>query len=429
MALASPFAETGAAALQGSFGAPAATSPFEPAVYRERREKLMGMMKGGIGIVYSAGSLDTSNPVAALAPQESDFSYLTGIQDEAGAAIVLAPAERTYREFLLLAPRNPEVERYEGVRLPLGQDIRQRTGFERIMRTTGLGRLAVDLSSRSPELHYLGRPAEPEASVPKALDLYQKITGRVPGTRVVNSSHLLRRMRTAKEPREIALIRQAVRATERGLNVAMKRAAFGMQERELKNIIEAEFRAAGAQGLAFPSIVAAGRASAVLHYTGGDRTISRGELILCDVGAAVGGYAADITRTFPIDGRFTPEQRSVYEVVLRAQETAMRSLRAGAVFEDLNRSAAEVIRAAGHGDDFWHGLGHFLGLQVHDVGSQVEPLPVGAALTIEPGIYLPEKGFGIRIEDDFIVTESGFERLSRNTPRTPSEIEAFLARS
>jgi len=404
------------------FGSPAGTSPFPPEVYRERRQRLMAQMKGGVAVVYAAASVDQSAPVGE---QDSDFSYLTGIQDEAGAALVLAPAERTHRELLFLASRDPEVERYEGVRLPLDQSLRERTGFERLGRTNRLGRTVVDLASRSGELHYFGPLADPEAPVPRALDLYSKVAARVPGTRIVNSHNLVRRMRMVKEPRELELIRQAIAATERGLRAGIRAARPGMREFELRSIIEGEFRAAGARGLAFASVVGTGPNSAVLHYTGSDAVIRAGDLILCDVGAAVGGYAADITRTFPVDGRFTAEQRRVYDTVLRAQEAALAGLRAGAVYEDVQESARDVIREAGHIDDFWHGLGHFVGLEVHDSGIYSEPLPAGAVVTVEPGIYLPERGFGVRIEDDYLVTARGHEHLSRGVPRRAEEIEAL----
>jgi Xaa-Pro aminopeptidase len=404
------------------FGSPAGTSPFPPEVYRERRQRLMAEMKSGVAVVLAASSVDRSAPVAA---QDSDFSYLTGIQDEAGAALVLAPAERTHREFLFLASRDPEVERYEGVRLALNQSIRERTGFERLGRTNRLGRTVVDIASRSGQLHYFGPLGDPEAPVPPVLDLYGKVTARVPGTRIVNSHELIRRMRMVKEPRELELVRQAIAATERGLRAGIRAARTGMSEFDLRTIIEAEFRAAGARGLAFPSVVGTGPNSAVLHYTGSDAVIRAGDLILCDVGAAVGGYAADITRTFPVDGRFTAEQRRVYDVVLEAQDSALATLRAGAVYEDVQEKARAVIRSGGHIDDFWHGLGHFVGLEVHDSGDYSAPLPAGAVITVEPGIYLPERGFGIRIEDDYLVTARGYEHLSDGVPRRPGEIEAL----
>jgi Xaa-Pro aminopeptidase len=404
------------------FGSPAATSPFPPEVYRERRRRLMAQMKTGVGLVYAAASFDRTAPVAG---QDSDFSYLTGIQDEAGAALVLAPAERLHREFLFLAPRNPEDERFEGVRLALDQSVRERTGFERLSRTNRVGRYVVDLASRSGDLHYLGPLADPEAPVPPALELYGKVTARVPGTRIVDNHDLIRRMRMVKEPRELELIRQAIAATERGLRAGIRAARPGMTEFELRTIIEAEFRAAGARGLAFPSIVGTGPNSAVLHYTGSDGVIRAGDLILCDVGAAVGGYAADITRTFPVDGRFTAEQRQVYDIVFQAQESALAILRAGVVYEDIQERARATIRAAGHIDDFWHGLGHFVGLEVHDAGIYAEPLPAGSVVTVEPGIYLPQRGFGIRIEDDYLVKPGSWEHLSDGVPRRAEEVEAL----
>jgi Xaa-Pro aminopeptidase len=234
-------------------------------------------------------------------------------------------------------------------------------------------------------------------------------------------------MRLVKEPRELERMRRAIAATERGMRAAMRAARPGMREFELKAIIESEFRAAGARRLAFPSIVGVARNAAIAHYMGGDNEIRAGDLILADIGAEFESYAADITRTFPVDGRFTPEQRRIYETVLRAQEAAAGQLRAGAVYEDLERTATNVIEAAGHRDAFWHGLGHFVGLDVHDVGDTAQPLPAGAVLTIEPGIYLPERNFGIRIEDEYLVTAAGNEHLSRAIPRSAAEIEAAMA--
>jgi Xaa-Pro aminopeptidase len=165
----------------------------------------------------------------------------------------------------------------------------------------------------------------------------------------------------------------------------------------------------------------------VLHYPGGDNLIQRGDMILLDIGAEVDFYAADVTRTFPVDGRFTSEQRRVHDIVLQAQEAAAALLRPGAHYEDLQEASDAVIRRAGHADDSWHGLGHFVGLDVHDVGDLALPLPAGAVVTIEPGIYLPDREFGVRIEDEYLVTDTGSERLSRAIPRSAADIEAAMA--
>ncbi|MDQ3144003.1 MAG: Xaa-Pro peptidase family protein [Pseudomonadota bacterium] len=407
-----------------AYGTPAGTRPFGPEVYRERRQRLMAQMKGGIAVVFGAASLDTSNPVAGMGRQLSDFAYLTGIVDEPGAALLLAPVERRFKEMLFLANRNPEQERWEGERLGLGQSLRDRTGFEKIFRSGSLGASATTMASHSKTLNYLGPLVGADNPLPRELELYGRIAARVPGAAIKDQSGLIAAMRLAKEPREIALIRKSIAATERGLRAGMAAARPGMSERQLANIIEAEFRAAGAQGLAFPSIVGTGRSSAVLHYTGRDGIIRAGDIILCDVGAEVDFYAADITRTFPVDGRFAPEQRTIYQTVLAAQDAAAAQLRPGALYEDLNETARDVVRRAGHLDDFVHGLGHFVGLNVHDAGDYAQPLPVGTVITLEPGIYLPQRGFGVRIEDDYLVTADGNEHLSRSIPRSIDEVEA-----
>ncbi|WP_310469254.1 Xaa-Pro peptidase family protein [Sphingomonas sp.] len=410
-----------------TFGYPAGTRPFGPDVYRERRRKLMERMKTGVALVYGPATVDRGAGAAPMDGPGSDFSYLTGLADEPGAALLLAPGERTFREFLFLPAVDPEYDRWEGSRLLLGGELRRRTGFDKVARMGSLGPTLAQAAARAGEMRYIGPLASPDAALPRELELYGRVAARVPGTRIVNQHGLIHAMRLVKEPRELELMRNAIAATDRGMRAAMRAARPGMKEYELKHIIEAEFRAAGARRLAFPSIVGVARNSAVLHYMGGDTEIRAGDLILADIGAEVDSYAADITRTFPVDGRFTPEQRRVYDTVLAAQDAAAARLRAGAVYEDLERAATDVIEAAGHRDDFWHGLGHFVGLDVHDVGDRAQPLPAGAVLTIEPGIYLPQREFGVRIEDEYLVTASDNERLSRAVPRTVAEIEAVMA--
>jgi Xaa-Pro aminopeptidase len=410
-----------------TYGYPAGTRPFAPEVYRERRRRLMERMKTGVAVLYGPPTVDRSATTAAIDQPWSDFAYLTGIVDEGGAALLLAPGERTYREFLFLPNVDPEYDRWEGSRLLLGGELRRRTGFERISRMGSLGPTLAQIAARSGEMRYIGALGSPDAAIPRELDLYGRVAARVPGTRIVNNHGLVHAMRLVKEPRELDLMRRAIAATERGMRAAMRAVRPGMREFELRNIIENEFRSAGARRLAFPSIVGVARNSAVLHHPVGDNEIRAGDMILADIGAEVEHYAADITRTFPVDGRFTAEQRRIYETVLSAQAAAARQLRPGAVYEDLQRAATDVIERAGHRDDFWHGLGHFVGLDVHDVGDYAQPLPAGAVLTIEPGIYLPQREFGVRIEDEYLVTAGGNEHMSRAIPRTVAEIEAVMA--
>lgn len=401
------------------YGTPGRTVPFTPDVYKARRAALMAQIKGGVAVVYSSDSLGRG--------QNPDFFYLTGIVDEAGAALVLAPEERTYKEVLFLKNRDPESERYDGDRLPISAEIEARTGIARSRRMSTLGSTVQQFATRAPALHFLGPLASPGSPVPKALELYSSIAQRTPGVSTKNSWGILPAMRVAKEQREIDLMRKAVAATERGLRAAMRKAKPGMREFDIKDIIEAEFKLGGARGLAFESIVGAGRTSAVLHYPLDNNAVKAGDMILCDVGAEYDYYASDITRTFPVDGRFTPEQKKIYELVLRAQEAAMKVLKPGVVYEELQLAADQVFREAGMIDAFWHGLGHFVGLEVHDTGDYTKSLPAGAIVTIEPGLYLPEQGFGVRIEDQFLVTRNGYEHMTKSVPRTVVEIEAWMA--
>lgn len=409
------------------YGTPAGTRPFGPDVYRERRARLMAQLKGGVALIYGAATIDRSSDVAGVNRQNSDFAYLTGIVDEPGAALILAPGERVHREFLFLPPINPEVDRWDGIRLSLTEELKRRVGIGKIYRTSSLGSQLSTVAARAGAMHYLGPIGHPDGAVPRELDIYGRVAARVPGTRIVNSSGLLAAMRLVKEPRELELMRRGVAATRRGILAVMRAARPGMREVDLKAILETEFRAGGGTGFAYSPIVAVARNSAILHYTAGETVIQAGDLILLDVGAEHQFYATDITRTFPVDGRFTPEQRRIYDIVVAAQDAASARLRPGAFYEDLNQASIDVIARAGHADDYFHGVGHFVGLDVHDPGDQSKPLPAGAVLTLEPGIYLQGRNFGIRLEDQFLVTAGGHENMSRDVPRTAAEIEAAMA--
>lgn len=409
------------------YGTPVSLVPFGAEVFAQRRKRVMEALKTGVAVIYGAKSLDPANALELATQQEDNFAWLTGIVDEPGAVLVLAPEARTVREFLYLPSREPEAERWNVERLPLGAEIERRTGFERVARLSALEGAVTGLAHRYKELRFLGPIVSPSAPLPPALELYSKIGPRVPGTKTVDDSDLMASLRIVKEPRELALMRKAMDATRAGHLAAMRSVKPGMTERDLKLILEAAFRTAGGQGLAYESIVGAGRNAASLHYTAGGGVIRDGDLILIDAAASVGGYACDVTRTFPANGKFTAKQRQVYEVVLAAQEAAMARCKAGAYLEDMTNAAKDVIRKAGHIDDFYHGLSHFVGVDVHDAGDNSKPLPAGAVITIEPGVYVQAENFGIRIEDQFLITETGCERMSVGVPRTVAEIEAAMA--
>ena len=217
----------------------------------------------------------------------------------------------------------------------------------------------------------------------------------------------------------------------------MRSARPGMREYELEARIEYVFRQRGAERLGFPSIVGSGPNSVSLHYDRNRRQTAPGDLVVMDVGAEYGYLTADITRTIPVSGRFSPRQRALYDLVLGSQQAALDQVRPGVTIGMLNGVARTYMRehsgalCGGITCDryFVHGLSHWLGMDVHDVGSYATPLSPGMVFTVEPGVYLPEEGLGIRIEDDVLVTDTGHELLSRTLPRGAAEIERTIAGS
>jgi Xaa-Pro aminopeptidase len=426
----SPLAGAQAQTLPGpGYGTPLGTSPFAPDVYRARRARLMAELKTGLAVIHGATAFDApDNTLLAPFTQNGDFAWLTGIMDEPGAILVLAPGEAVVKEWLFLPSRDVEVERVTVERLPLGSLIEQRTGIQRVQRSTRLGGLVTQLATRAKELHFLGPVVSANAPVPETLELYHKIAARVPGTSIRDQSGLLTALRSVKEPRELELMQKAMAATRAGHVAAMRSVRPGMSERQLRRLLEDGFATAGGTGLAYNSIVAAGRNAASLHYVTETGPIRDGDLVLIDAAAAVGRYACDVTRTFPANGHFSAAQRADYELVLAAQAAAEAKLKAGVAYDALEEAAKEVFRRAGRIDEFYHGLGHYVGLDVHDPFDRSKPIPAGAVITIEPGLYAQSANQGIRIEDQYLVTATGFERMSAGIPRSVAEIETVMRR-
>jgi Xaa-Pro aminopeptidase len=391
----------------------------DPAVYAARRAALMKEMGEGVAVITAEGEEDGDGY-----RQGSDFYYLTGVV-EAGGVLVLAPKERIYREFLLLPHRDPEAERWTGVREPIGAALRARYGFEKIYRSERLLPLLLDLAGRAPVLWQVSRPSADKK--PADLELYAQVSARLPGVALRSLGWTLPRLRSIHSEDEIALMQHAVRISEAGFEAAAAQIHPGGFEGSVEADAERVWKSAGARRPAYPSIVGSGPNSTILHYPRSERVMADGELLLCDMAAEYAHYAADITRTFPVNGHFSEEQRRVYDIVLKAQKAALALVRPGAYLEDLDRAARQVIVDAGYGDDFIHGLGHFVGLDVHDAGDYQSPLAAGMVITLEPGIYLPERRFGVRIEDDVLVTAHGARILSDGIPREAEEVEQWLA--
>lgn len=402
----------------------AATSEVD--VFKDRREALMKQLNGGVALMYGATD-DSNDIVKGQFIQESSFYYLTGIS-EPGAALILAPGEHRYKEILFLQPRNPEVEDWNGRREPLGDALEEATGFEKVFRIDQLPSILTKMLQRSKKAVFLGPIVSANADIPKALSILGAAQSRVPGTSLENLADLVPEMRRVKDDEEIAQIQKAIDVTGKGIVAAMKAVEPGMLEFQLQSVVEHTYEMEGAQFLGFGTILAWGPNTTVLHYGLNNQPVQETGLVLIDTGAAWQHYSADVTRTIPVSGTFSPRERELYELVLKASDAAIQKVRVGAdYYNDVHMTAKGILDDAGYGEYFIHGTGHFLGLDVHDVGNYDLPLEAGVVITVEPGIYIPDEGIGIRIEDDVLVTEDGPVVLSRHIPRTVKEIEKAMS--
>jgi Xaa-Pro aminopeptidase len=234
-------------------------------------------------------------------------------------------------------------------------------------------------------------------------------------------------LRQTKAPTEIALLEKAIQITLKAQQAAAKTIAQGVMEYEVEAALEYEFRRNGAERPGFPSIVGSGPLSTILHYDKSERRMQPDDVVVVDIGAEYGGYSADVTRTYPVSGTFSARQREIYQIVLDAQKAALAKIKPGARISDVHEAASAHIRSKGFEKFFIHGTSHHIGLEVHDVGDTSRPLEPNMVITVEPGIYIPDEQIGIRIEDDVLVTPTGYRILSL-FPKEPAEVEALVKR-
>ncbi len=420
-------------------GSPAGPVPVERLA--ARRAALIDRMGTGIAVVQSGTprSLERDYPQDSDYREDSDFFYLTGLEAPGGWLVLIGRKNAPDSVLLYLPEREPGSELWSGPALGPGPEASRLSGIEdlrpaaeaesqieRAVMGKGsaarAGALFVKRGTRQPMSPFIRRLA------------YREGGGKGP-VPVRDLEAELAALRQIKDQDEIRRLRRAIAVTGEALRETMREARPGMYEYELEARVEYGFRRRGAERLGFPSIVGSGPNGTTLHYDENRRQTRPGELVVMDVGAEYGYYSADITRTIPISGRFDHRQRQLYELVLGAQQAAVDSVRPGTDLATLNRVARDFMRRhsgrlcgeSGCERYFVHGLSHWLGMDVHDVGSFARRLEPGMVFTIEPGIYIPAESLGIRIEDDILVTQNGAEVLSSGVPRTVEEVERAMA--
>jgi Xaa-Pro aminopeptidase len=412
--------------------------------YHARREALAKKV-GAVIVLFAATENDGPNDLYGFR-QDDNFYYLTG-SAEPGGALMIVPATdakgdspaRAYTEILFLPPRNLTQEKWTGPKLGAeNPEAPKITGFDHV---EDMGQLPGDLeryvgSARPVIYTEIGSPGENSpSSAPlaflKRVNAYLSFNDVKP---------MLSSLRTTKDAGEVALIRKAVDASVAAHFAAFKAVKPNVNEREIAALMEYEWGKRGCERVAYAPIVGSGYYSTVLHYSDDDNVMKSGDVVVIDAAGEYSMYAADITRTLPINGHFTARQREIYDIVLGAQQAAMEAFQSGK--STITRTGANSLYQVAydyintHGKDlhgqplgqyFIHGLGHYIGLNVHDPGDYSVPLGPGMTFTIEPGIYIPEENLGVRIEDDYYVDQDGkLIKLSGALPSKAEEVEKLM---
>jgi Xaa-Pro aminopeptidase len=399
--------------------------------YKARRDKLAAKLDTGVLVLFANTEEEGQNALGGFR-QNDEFYYLTGLS-EPGAGLVIAKGT----EVLFLPARNVTQERWTGPKLTAGTpDAKNITGFDRV---EALDRMRDELVKILPSPSaVVFTDLSTRGSTPSTVPLqWLRRANAFPNyVSFKDAKDVIGELRLTKDAGEIDLIRRATDATVRAHAAALKAMRPGATENDLAGLIEYEFRKGGAEGPAFSTIVGSGLNSTVLHYRAGDARIADGDVVVIDIGASYGNYASDVTRTLPANGRFTPRQREIYDVVLGAQRAAVNAFVAGkstiarTAPNSLHKVAMDYIEEHGKlGKYFIHGLSHYVGLAVHDAGDGTKPLGPGAVFTIEPGVYIPEEKIGVRIEDTYLVKADGtLDCLSCGALKDPDAIEKAMKR-
>jgi Xaa-Pro aminopeptidase len=416
-------------------------------VYAARRAKLAAEVDAPIVLWGYTGREEYSE--AAIFAQEENFYYLTGHNEE-DAAVVIFPASKSATgggagsdgksEILFLPPKDTAKEKWNGLRMsPTDPGIEARTGFASVQPISELVPTLQKIATTYPEI-YTVLPYETEmGGYPHEKDEMDWLDKSVPGLKRADIREKIAALRQIKSPGELLFLKRAVELSDDAHLEAMKMMRPGLYEYQIAAKMVEVHLMGGSEAEGYSPIVGAGPNSTALHYDKLSRKIEDGDIVVLDVGAQYSGYSADITRTLPANGKFTPRQREIYEIVLGAQNAAIAAAKPGSQLcragkNSLFKIAYDYINTHGKdkqgrplGQYFIHGLSHHIGLNVHDVGDSCRPLEPGMVFTIEPGIYIPDENLGVRIEDDAVVTETGIKLLSEKLPRNPDEIEKIMA--
>lgn len=366
-----------------------------------------------------------------------NFFYMVGIEREK-FILLIEKKNGEVKEILFIDKVSPLEEKWTGFRMK-EEEARSISGIDNIRPVNEFYDYLNNIffNGNFSNIYLDLERGKWDAEETKALSLAKSIRDRYPHIKISNSYSIISKSRMIKTEEEIEMIRKAIEITKHGINRMLQNSKPGMMEYQLEAYFDFELKTLGAKRHAFNTIAASGKNAIVLHYEENNCQMNDGDLILFDLGAEYNNYCADISRTFPVNGRFTERQKVIYNIVLKSQLETIKAVKPGLPFKELNNVTKRVLieecKKIGliKEDDeiskyYYHGVSHYLGLDTHDVGDREAILEPGMVLTIEPGLYIEEEGIGIRIEDNVVVTEDGCENLSKDIVKTVEDIEAFM---
>jgi Xaa-Pro aminopeptidase len=432
-----------------------------PTMYAARRRRVLEAMEpGSVALFLGAGHAKRSNDTTYPFRQDSDFHYLTGFDHPNAAALLRKEGGPAFT--LFVEPRDPDAETWNGYR-PGVDGAKADYGADEAHPCGELvGKLPGLLANASRVYHVLGRDAKIDAKLSETMELarMRSRAGVTAPDAVLDPRAIVHEMRLFKEPEELDVMRRAAEISREGHEAAARLAREGVYEYELAAALDYAFRRRGGAGPAYESIVGGGANATILHYVSNDQPLRDGTLVLVDAGCELAGYASDVTRCYPVGGRFSGAAREVYEVVLAAQEAALEVSRPGNTLEDVHTAALrrlvegmialgllagttvdDAIQSGAYKTFYMHRTSHWLGLDVHDAGlyakdGKPRALEPGMVFTVEPGLYVPVReekapaalrGIGVRIEDDVVVTDDGHENLTAAIPKRVDDVERWMS--
>jgi len=424
--------------------------PVDNRLFVQNREQVAKLMKpNSLAVFNSNDIMPTSSDGTHPFIQHSDIFYLSGIDQEDSILLICPNAkEEKHKEILFIRETNDQIALWEGPKLSKAE-ASEVSGIKTVYWTSDFDKIFRPSVFESEHI-YLNTNEHLRAEIiveTRDTRFLKKCMAAFPLHKYERLAPIMQHIRAVKSSIEIALIGQSCDITEKAFRRVLGFIKPGVWEYEIEAEICHEFLRNRSRGPAYQPIIASGPGSCVLHYVRNDRQCRDGELLLMDFGAEYANYASDLSRTVPVNGRFTPRQKEVYNAVLRVQKAAIQLLRPGTLLDDYNKEVGKVMEKELVGlkllnaeevkkqDEekplykkyFMHGASHHLGLNVHDYGNKYRSFEAGMVFTCEPGIYIKDEGFGIRIENDILITDKGPEDLMKNIPAEAEEIEALMA--